>query len=459
MRNRLTELSGQIEYSTCLESFVQNEHAVTAIVSGKDGRTQTIHAAWIVGCDGAHSTVRKQLGVPFEGTPSETWMIADINVDWELHSELQDTVFILFSEEGALVAFPFPETNHWRLLDINPNLALGTDQAVVEAELTRKVRAALGSSTALVHSATWVSSFTIQQRRVPFARVQRAFLAGDSAHCHSPASAQGMNTGVQDAFNLGWKLAQVCRRQAPESLLDSYSIEREPVAASVLEGTQAVTRFLSMHDANGRWMRNNLISVLTNHAVIRETFMKRVVPSFFELGVAYRQSPLVAEHWHPSFAPYDRQPAGLSPGDRVPDYPFEYAKGRPLHTLHEFLNAPEYSLLLFTAYAKEDETYSNLKQLAQSVKQTFGDLVAPLFVVPNPHIQNRLKWDGVMLSDIGHPYHTLHYYFGASQPSVYLIRPDGYVAYRDQPANATRVLAYLHSVLYPATPGSKYNGL
>jgi NADPH-dependent dioxygenase len=251
MRQYLAELGGRIEYATRLERLEQDEHGVTAVVRGSDDQSRQIRASWLIGCDGAHSTVRKQLGIPFEGSPSETWMIADVYLDWELEREIQDTLYILLSEEGTLVTFPFPEANHWRVLDTSPDLSQGDDASTIVPQLTRKLRAATGSATAQVRDASWISAFTIQQRRVAFSCVQRAFVAGDAAHCHSPASAQGMNTGVQDAFNLGWKLAQVYHQQAPASLLESYSVEREPVAAAVLASTQTVTRAFSMHEPGG----------------------------------------------------------------------------------------------------------------------------------------------------------------------------------------------------------------
>ncbi len=446
MRGKLSELGGRIEYTTALERIEQDESGVTAVVRGRDGSLERIRADWLVGCDGAHSMVRKQLNIPYEGTPSETWMIADVMLDWELQHEVQDTLYILFSDEGAMVTFPFPEVNHWRVLDTSPDPSEGSDPNVIAAQLTRKIRAATGSSNALVHDPTWVSEFTIQQRRVPYARVGRAFVAGDAAHCHSPASAQGMNTGVQDAFNLGWKLAQVCRGQAPESLLESYSTEREPVAASVLASTQTVTRAFSVREPAGRWMRDSLIALVTGAEDTRESVLKRIVPEFFELGVEYRQSPLVGEHWQASFARFERKPEGVKPGERVPDYPFEYVKGVARHTLHEILNPIDYALLLFTTESSEED-YRRLEGLASEVQRAYGELITPIFVVPAPHIQKHLHWDGQVLVDSGHPYHTLHYYFGASQPSVYVIRPDGYVAYRDQPVVATRVQEYLQRVL------------
>lgn len=134
IRARLIELGGHIQYGTCLEKIEQDEQGITVLARVKDDQLQQIHAIWLVGCDGAHSIVRKQLGIPFEGMPSETWMIADVYLDWELQREVQDTLYVLFSEEGDLVAFPFPEANHWRLLDTSHNPALGTDPAVVDAE-------------------------------------------------------------------------------------------------------------------------------------------------------------------------------------------------------------------------------------------------------------------------------------------------------------------------------------
>jgi NADPH-dependent dioxygenase len=447
MRQRLAEVGGRIEYTTRLEHLEQNEHEVIAVVRDPDGQSRQIRASWLIGCDGAHSTVRKQLGIPFEGSSSETWMVADTYLDWEFGGEeRQDTLYILLSEQGALVTFPFPETNHWRVLDTSPDLSEGEDAKVIIPQLTRKLQAAIGSETAQVRDVSWISAFTIQQRRVSSARVQRVFVAGDAAHCHSPASAQGMNTGVQDAFNLGWKLAQVYHQQAPVSLLESYSAEREPVAASVLASTQTMTRALSMRESSGRWMRNSLISMVTNSPAMREPVLKRFAPEFFELGVSYEYSTLVSQHWYPTFASFDRQPAGLKPGMRVPDYPFAFVKGMPSQSLHEVLNSTEYALLLFTTGAS-GEDYHRLEHFAQEVQRTSGTLVTPIFIVPASHHQHLTQWQGQVLVDSGHPYHTLHYFFGVSQPSAYVIRPDGYVAYRDQPLDEGRIQAYLQTVL------------
>ncbi len=447
MRRRLVELGGRIEYATCLERLEQDEDAVSAVVRDPGGQSRQIRAPWLVGCDGAHSTVRKQLGMPFEGSPSETWLIADTYLEWELgQGQQHDTLYILLSEQGALVTFPFPEANHWRVLDTSPDLSAGADAEVIIPQLTRKLRAAIGSTTAQVREVSWISAFTIQQRRVADARVGRAFVAGDAAHCHSPASAQGMNTGVQDAFNLGWKLAQVYHRQAPESLLASYSAEREPVAAAVLASTQTVTRALSMREPAGRWMRDSLIAMVTTTPELRESVLKRVAPEFFELGVAYEHSALVAQHWHPAFARFDRQPAGLTPGTRVPDYPFAVVHGLPSRRLHAVLNATEYALLLFTASASGEDA-QRLGQFAQEIQRTYGTLVTPILIVPTSQQQHPAPWPGQALVDSGHPYHTLHYFFGVRQPSAYVIRPDGYVAYRDQPLDEGRIRAFLQTVL------------
>jgi len=440
MRRRLVELGGRIEYATCLERLEQDEHAVTAVVRDPGGQSRQIRASWLIGCDGAHSTVRKQLGMPFEGSPSETWLIADTYLDWELGlGQQHDTLYILLSEQGALVTFPFPEADRWRVLDTSPDLSAGADAQVIIPQLTRKLRAAIGSTTAQVRDVSWISAFTIQQRRVSRARVQRAFVAGDAAHCHSPASAQGMNTGVQDAFNLGWKLAQVYHQQAPVSLLESYSTEREPVAAAVLASTQTVTRALSMRESSGRWMRDSLIAMVTTSPEMRESVLKRIAPEFFGLGVSYEHSALVSQHWHPAFASFDRQPAGLKPGTRVPDYPFALVNGLPSQRLHAVLNATDYALLLFTAGASGEDA-QRLGHFAQEIQRTYGALVTPMLIVPVSQQQQPAQWPGQELADSGHPYHTLHHFFGVRQPSAY-------VAYRDQPLDEGRIRAFLQTVL------------
>ncbi|MFE5775289.1 FAD-dependent monooxygenase [Brachybacterium sp. NPDC056505] len=273
LRAAAATLGVEIEWGTTLESFAQDADGVTAALrhggdpaagaaaSGADamsnaradgesaegsptkGASETVRARYLWGCDGGHSTVRKALDLPLTGESAHTWLIADAVVDTDVD---RDGVHWMFPEGGALMLFPFPEARKWRLLDTTGE-GDPADPAQSARQFSTKITQALGRET-VVEPPTWVSSFTIQQRAVPAMHVGRCFVSGDAAHVHSPASGQGLNTGVQEAYNLAWKLAMVLRGQADASLLDTYDAERVPVGQTLLASTSSVMATVMVDD-------------------------------------------------------------------------------------------------------------------------------------------------------------------------------------------------------------------
>ncbi|NGY60802.1 3-(3-hydroxyphenyl)propionate hydroxylase [Lentzea sp. NEAU-D13] len=212
--------AGTVEYGTPLTSFFQDDDGVTAVIG-----SQTVRAKYLVGCDGGKSFVRKRLGVQFVGETHEDqrMLVGDVRVSgldrdhWHSWGGRADQ---------WLALCPLPGTELFQFQ------ASGVGEPSLE--LYRQiVRERTGLDDVVVHDATWMSLYRTNIRMVDRFRVGRVFLAGDAAHVHSPAGAQGMNTGIQDAYNLGWKLAM-------ETLLDSYEAERKPVAQWLLGMTTAI---------------------------------------------------------------------------------------------------------------------------------------------------------------------------------------------------------------------------
>jgi hypothetical protein len=231
-----------------------------------------------------------------------------------------------------------------------------------------------------------------------------------------------MNTGIQDAHNLAWKLALVAQGTAPESLLDSYDAERLPVAKGILRGTDLLTRVVTLRNPVGTAMRNALISFLAEFDFVQ----RRIARGMSELNIDYRQSPLVAEDWGGSRG-------GLRPGDRVPDLPLGGAPGR----LFEVLQNGRHTLLLFpSADPEADRTASAIGDLIQ---RDYRSWVVPCLV---RHAEGpaTTRWEGPRLDDQGG---RLHARFGADTHCLYLVRPDGYVGYRNRPADAGKLASYL----------------
>ena len=210
-----------------------------------------ITAGYAVGCDGAHSRVRHELGLPFRGQPyPQDWLLADVRLDW---ARPDNEVHAFFRAGGRpLVCFPMRE-HRWRLVvpfagDRAPGAPdLGEIQQLVDQRAPEPVA---------VSDPTWLASFNCHRRSTDTYRRGHVLLAGDAVHIHTPAGGQGMNTGITDAHNLGWKLALVADGRAPDRLLDTYGAEREPVAGQVLALTHALVRVGTMTHPVKRALRD-----------------------------------------------------------------------------------------------------------------------------------------------------------------------------------------------------------
>jgi 4,5-epoxidase len=301
LRRRFAELGGSIEWGRGLHDAQQDDTAVTARLDGGE----TIRAGWMVGCDGAHSRVRKIAGVDFPGVPLiERFLIADLHADLPLD---RDAVSTWLRGDGIFALFPLPG-GQWRVLAPQPADVpddLDPDDRV--ALLLRLLTAHTGLSAAGVTDCVWTSSFRIHRRLAATYRRGRLLLAGDAAHVHSPMGGQGMNTGLGDAENLAWKLALVANGRAADNLLDTYQAERRPIATEVLGNTSSMTRVMLGGSASARLLRDHVIVPLMN----RPRVQRLITEASSQLKVSYRHGPL---------AQISRRPMrGSRPGDRVPD--------------------------------------------------------------------------------------------------------------------------------------------
>ncbi|MGW4646544.1 FAD-dependent monooxygenase [Kitasatospora sp. NPDC004289] len=244
----LAGLGAGIERGTELLAFRQDPDGVTAVLRTAGGGEEELRARYLIGCDGAHSTVRKGLGLPFEGGALPAgYMLADVEVDWDLEPgfTLRSTARAVDGSEDLLVAVPLPGHRRYRLSTVVPPELAGTDGPAHGIDGSRGPDLAqvqtvvdrLGPGPATVSRLRWSSLFRISHRIVPRYGEGRVFVAGDAAHIHPPTGAQGMNTGIQDAVNLAWKLALVLRGEAGPALLDSYDAERRPVGEEVVGRT------------------------------------------------------------------------------------------------------------------------------------------------------------------------------------------------------------------------------
>ncbi len=453
LERHLVALGGAVERQVEVASFTHGADGVKATLLhlGRDGERErnVVEASWLVGCDGAHSVVRKTLDVPFEGsTYEESILQADVRIRWPFAVPEDEGLFFV-SPRGVLGALPLLGDGRYRLLAL---LAPDDryDPTLANFRLLMDER---GPAGAVVEDPAWMVAFHFHHRRAPRTRVGRVFLAGDAAHVHSPVGGQGMNLGIQDAFNLAWKLALVIRGEAHPSLLDSYHAERSPIAAATIGLTDAATRFatraLGLRSPVVQRVRDQLFGLASRLPLVEE----RAAAMLGGLAHDYRSSPVVAQHvvslWPAASSPglFERVSfeQGPGPGHRVGDVELEVSwegKERLFELLHDRAGkGPTHTLLLFEA---SHPGLCPLGHVGRAVQARYGDRVRVFVVSLHVSKPPGLDWDGAVVSD---PAGSLHHRFGARAECLYLVRPDGYVAYRSQPADEEKLLAYLATVL------------
>ncbi len=250
LRDELAMRGVRVERGLRLTGFEQDDDGVTATLAGDDG-AQTVRASYLVGADGAHSAVRKALGLTFEGAAfDEQYMLGDVEVDWSIPRGYG--IRAMHQTDGAsddlLVCIPLPGRGRYRMSMLVPDELLATAPAdgvahgfegdrKPELHHIQAVLDRLSPEPTTARNLRWSSVFRISHRIVDTYGRGRVFVAGDAAHIHPPTGAQGMNTGIQDAHNLAWKLALAVRGVAASGLLDSYDAERRPVGEEVVGRT------------------------------------------------------------------------------------------------------------------------------------------------------------------------------------------------------------------------------
>ena len=427
LERRLAQLGGQVEWSTQLLGFQVDGEWVTASLQGPDGASQ-LETRFLVGADGAHSVVRHEAGIGFAGAAyPERFLLADLDIDWNLR---HDEGHIWIGDDGLVAAIPLPGERRYRVIVPLPP-AYATKEYKSESEIAVEAETLLAQRTGVtlrrIGDPAWASAFRIQRRQADRYRRGPVFLAGDAAHVHSPVGGQGMNTGIQDAFNLGWKLALAARDQAAPGLLDTYQAERHPIARSVLRGTHLGTRLVLAQNPLMRAIREWAVPVIVNILPIR----RRILTAVSQLSINYRGSSLSveAEDRAESRNRLHRNARGLRAGDRVPDATLLDARASEPVTLFDLISHG-WTLLLFPGKDAKPETIGSLQWITRQVHDAVGDAVRSYVVL------DTIANDDTGVTTLLDPSREVSRVFAANRGLVALVRPDGYLGYRgcpDQP--------------------------
>jgi 2-polyprenyl-6-methoxyphenol hydroxylase-like FAD-dependent oxidoreductase len=318
LEERLESLGVKVQRRLEVVSLSMRDDGADAVLRTANGQEEKASADWVVGCDGAHSLVRHTVGASFVGkTMDSDWVLADVHMSGYPVPDTEATVY--WHRDGAFVIFPISPGRYRLLADMPPSR-----EAHPPAPTLEQIQALInrrGPPGTTAFDPIWLAGFRINGRKVSSYRWGRAFLCGDAAHVHSPAGGQGMNTGMQDAFNLAWKLALALKGRGTENLLDSFSAERSYVGDQVLKNADRLTVIGTTRNPVVRVVRDVVGHLMLGLAPVQHTFADTMT----EVSVGYPESPLNA-------GPTSGL-TGPAPGQRIlTDQPFG-ADGEPRFAL------------------------------------------------------------------------------------------------------------------------------
>ncbi|MGI4831743.1 MAG: FAD-dependent monooxygenase [Janthinobacterium lividum] len=411
MRDALDKADIVIERELTLISFAQPERTgdVTAVLEHADGLLEKVACAYMIDCEGAHSITRSTLGLEFDGkTLDESYALGDLHIDGDLP---ETDLNIFSSEHGFMGLFPMGD-RRFRLIASNPfsKPEKGTEPALEELQRIYDQRSHI---PAHFHDMTWSSWFRINSRMVTEMQRGQIFLGGDSAHIHSPAGGQGMNTGMQDMINLCWKLAMVMKGKAKPELLKTYTPERVAVIKTVLTKTEGLTHAIGSENPIFRSVFNHIAPWIVSTDFVQKNSTERMC----QLSLEYRDSSLSSTNGHAG---------SLKAGDRVPDFAVTVlnregsADQEPrTASLLELMDPSTFTLF-----------YSNITDPAKTHAAIQGHVGAFHGIMRGHQIAPRDRQDTVFQEKFG------------PTSSILLVRPDGYIAFTGSEESVPKLAEY-----------------
>jgi 2-polyprenyl-6-methoxyphenol hydroxylase-like FAD-dependent oxidoreductase len=399
-----------VQWQTELKSLSQNANGVQAVFKTANGQTQTVEAQYLVGCDGASSATRHLLDFQFTGsTYPRLFYVAD--VEMELQAD-RATIHAAFGHESFVLLFPMQGEKHWRLIGNLPEYNDQVDRDVSFDEVENKVKQ-LVQMPLEITTVRWFSTYKVHTRRADQFSIGRCFLAGDAAHIHTPAGGQGMNTGIQDAYNLAWKLAFVLKGYAGNTLLDTYNEERLANAKRLLQTTDRYFDVAVGDQWYLQFFRDNILPSLASFVTQFDAAKEFIFPLISQIGINYRNSSLSQDLDH-SVSTGHQHEFEVKAGDRMPYFLVDGVN------LYNQLCAPKFHLLVFS---DGQHSYADLKQ---KLETDYGNCVDCTIIPLYPHVTEL---------------------FGTTRSFQVLLRPDNHIGFISTTVSLDSLKAYFDQLV------------
>ena len=401
-----------VEQETELMQIIPDDDGITSVLKTLTGKVEVIRSKYLIAADGAHSSVRKQLEIPFVGkTYSFSLFVTDCIADGDFNS---NQICFSFSDKTTAGFFPLPD-GRWRIDGI-----ISQEMELKEAVSFSDIGKSIAEKTRMnirISNPDWFSIFQVNERYAKSFQQNRCFLVGDAAHIQSPVGAQGMNTGLQDSYNLAWKLGLVISGEARPALLNSYSSEREVIGKNIVLGTHNPFNILTNRNFFIKYLRIYVLPFfaqlafpfLLKQKIVRHFLFKRIS----EVGVQYRISSFTSETSLGRFSA--RAP---KPGDRLPY--LKYSEDGMEGNIQDKVNGLNFHLFIFS-----------------------GDKHAEVLLKAATKYLNSLSAE-----TIPHTSGTSNLYkrLGIQNFGCYLIRPDLHIAYRSVYPDVEHFERYLQQI-------------
>ena len=456
--SHLNNLGTDVDWNTEILELEQEDEHLKVKLQDAEGNVEFLEPNYLIACDGGRSFCRKALDIKLEGeTFDSEFLIADLTLDWA-NPPMKDEWHGYFTDQGFVLIASLDGKNSWRMVmevpwDIQDESDASHYEQPTFAEFQKMFEMLDPIPGLELSEPNWISRFRIHRRIIDRFRHSNVFFAGDASHLHSPAGGQGMNTGIQDAYNLAWKLALVYRGIARPELLDTYNAERYPLIKRQVQTTDAAFKMMLLRHPVSRAIRDRLASLLNNI----EPVLNRMEQRASMITINYRNSPIVDEYRELPL--YLGNPIkeiaeievwrdfGEAPhaGDRAPDFAFN--SNGIQKRLFEIIRGTSYKLLMFVGNYDEPDFKEDFKQRYSLIEQKYGEAIDPVLIHMNElpfEVEEKIS---VVQDDEG----ELHQRYGAHSHCIYLIRPDGYIGYRSQPAKLDLFLEYCDRIFTETT--------